>query len=442
MTQGPKTRSVLITLAARWLAMPLSIVSGAVIARLLGPEGRGLVAWVILVPSFAASLSSLGLASSVTYLSRTGTCSLSAVTSTAVLGALALGTSASALVAGLLWLGWLPDNGASPAVTGMMLASVPMILASLFLRGALVTNDQFGSYNTLMVLGGVMPPIASILLVAGLGLGVFGAVLAVVTWQALDVLASTVVLRRGGVSIFQPDPSIVRPALQYGLRSHVGSIAQKLNLRLDQFLLGAVFSVSSLGLYTVAVRLAGLLSLLPDAIGVVLFPSIAGANRDWAAQTTAWLLRLTLVAGLLMASVLALTAEFLIVLIYGEAFRASVAPFLVALPGTLFLSLAKVATKFIDGTGRPEISSGCTTAGLVVGGLCLVPFTQTWGLAGAAAAAGLGYATLGLGAILAFRYLADLSVLDCLLPRTQDFRTAGARLKGELDSFIKRGSAA
>jgi hypothetical protein len=77
-----------------------------------------------------------------------------------------------------------------------------------------------------------------------------------------------------------------------------------------------------------------------------------------------------------------------------------------------------------------------------VGGLCLIPFTQWWGLAGAAAAAGLGYATLGLGAVLAFRYLADLSWLDCLLPRTQDFRTAGARLKGEFDSFMKRSSHA
>jgi O-antigen/teichoic acid export membrane protein len=215
-----------------------------------------------------------------------------------------------------------------------------------------------------------------------------------------------------------------------------------LNLRLDQFLLGILLSSSSLGFYTVAVSISGLLNILPDAIGLVLFPSIAGADRHWAGKTTAWLLRLTLLAGVSMALALAVIAEPLITLIYGDAFKESIAPLLFALPGAVFLALAKIATKYIDGIGRPELSSACTTAGLVVGGASLIPLIHQWGLVGAAIGAGLGYATIGIAAILVFRRLAEVTLVDCMVPRPSDVRAAMDRIAHEVSLARGRNRAA
>ena len=137
------TRSALVTAAARWLALPLSIASGAVIARLLGPEGRGLVAWVILLPSFTASLSSMGLSSSLTYVTRSAGATLSQAFSTSLLLALLLGSGAAVALYASFEAEWIPRKGASPAVVSLMLVTIPMVLAALYANAALVTQQLF-----------------------------------------------------------------------------------------------------------------------------------------------------------------------------------------------------------------------------------------------------------------------------------------------------------
>ena len=52
--------NILTTLSARILILVLTLISSVVLARLLGPEGRGLFALVLLLPGLAMSLALLG----------------------------------------------------------------------------------------------------------------------------------------------------------------------------------------------------------------------------------------------------------------------------------------------------------------------------------------------------------------------------------------------
>src|SRR6266851_4167131 len=57
-----------VSLVASGLVQLLNVVSGIVIARSLGPAGRGELAAVLLWPALLASLSGLGTTDAITYL--------------------------------------------------------------------------------------------------------------------------------------------------------------------------------------------------------------------------------------------------------------------------------------------------------------------------------------------------------------------------------------
>src|SRR5262245_27487888 len=60
MTSLNLARNILSTLGARIMMFALVLVSSIVLARMLGPEGRGLFALVLLVPDSARSFGRFG----------------------------------------------------------------------------------------------------------------------------------------------------------------------------------------------------------------------------------------------------------------------------------------------------------------------------------------------------------------------------------------------
>lgn len=436
MKEQSNTSGVLITFLSRWIMLPLSLVSAAVVARVLGPEGQGIIAWVIMVPTLTASVSSMGIGGAIKYLTRAKHWPLSQVITTTLILAFLLGGLGS-VVLGILFLsGFLTDKGVSTTIFFLILSFVPVQIAVLYLNASLLAIKYFRQYNALSLAAHFFSPALTILFVGVFGWGVLGAASAIFLWMCMSVVLGLMILWRAGYKPARPSLAFIRAAFHYGLRSHIGTVMQKLNLRLDQLVLGFAFSSSMLGWYSLAIKLVELLNTIPNSIGDVLFPSVAGADREWAVRTTAWLLRVTLLTLVLASLILAFLARPFIVLVFGKEFEPSVIPLIVSLPGAILLGLTKVATKYIDGTGRPEISSACTAVGLVVGGAALVPLTLQWGLVGTAIASDLGYAALGIGVIWRFTKLTGLSLKSCLIPQWSDIEMIKKNVKKQASGFL------
>lgn len=436
MKEQSNTSGVLITFFSRWIMLPLSLVSAAVVARVLGPEGQGIIAWIIMVPTLTASVSSMGIGSAIKYLTRAKHWPLSQVITTVLILAFLMGGIASVVLGILFMTGILTDKGVSTAIFIIILSFVPVQITILYLNASLLAIKYFKQYNALSLAAHFFSPLLTILFVGFFGWGVLGASLAIFFWMCMSVIIGLMILWRAGYKPARPSLAFIRPAFHYGLRSHIGTVMQKLNLRLDQLVLGFAFSSSMLGWYSLAVKLVELLNTIPNSIGDVLFPSVAGADREWAARTTAWLLRVTFLTLVLGSLILAFLARPFIVLVFGPEFEPSVIPLIVSLPGAVLLGLTKVATKYIDGTGRPEISSACTAVGLVVGGVALVPLTLKWGLIGTAIASDLGYAALGIGVIWRFTKLTGLPVSSCLIPRWSDIELIKKSVMKQASGFF------
>lgn len=386
----------------------LLFVQTILIARVLGPEGNGVVVIAILVPQLLAHLLSGGLSESAVYFGA-GRIDLPVVTratTTLVLLTVAL---AAVLVGGLLASGTLKPMLGDVPMTAPALALVgfPLLLSGSHATGLLRGLDRIRRANLARMTQAV---VTFLLVVAALTVPPHPtAVPVVAAWVAgwtISLGLQAGWLRAEGASFL---PSWDRPTMRrlfsYGLRGHVGNVMQFANYRLDLFLVNAILDTGAAGIYAVAVRFVEILWFLPNAIGFVIMPKAARAPEGSLDRFTPRVFRVTLAVlgggGILMA----LSVAPLVQTLFGSEFSDASRAALVLLPGAILLGATKVLTHEMTGRGYPERNSVIAAVGLVatvVLDLLLIP---RHGIVGAAAASTAAYATVGILAILVHRQL-------------------------------------
>jgi O-antigen/teichoic acid export membrane protein len=217
-------------------------------------------------------------------------------------------------------------------------------------------------------------------------------------WAALLAGAG---LRAVGASL--PSPRLFVESVRFGARAWGGTVAQFLNARADQLLLGVIATDVTLGLYVVAVNAAEILIFLPNAIATSLLPTL---SRDRALDATTRTVRTFRSALLLTLGTVFVTGTLgwlLIPVVFGSGFQDSVEPFLWLLPGALGYTALSIFTNALLAARAPGWSSASRGVALVAGlalDLALIPL---FGAAGAAAAASAAFLAGGATAAVLYR---------------------------------------
>jgi len=403
---GSGSRSALGILATRIAVYPITIATGIVVARVLGPSDRGAFAFLTLLGSFVLPLLTLGFGAGIIYLVSSGRAAVPGVATAALLVGFLQGGLTAAVV-WLLWrLGWAGATAANvpPGAMGAALLLLPVqgmvLMASRLVLGA----SWFSLGNWLAVAVPLLNAVALTALVVLGGWGVAGAVAALCVSNVASLAVHVAAIgRRFGMRL-RPTPGFLGGAFSYGVRAWPGDLAIRANLRLDQLLLGFWGGSASLGLYSVAVNLSELLWLLPDSAGPVLYNRLAPAAQEQERRALVARAHRVLLAGVVLpAAVLALVGGPVVRLFYGEAFAGAGLPLLLLLPGTVASTTAKVLTKYFAASGAPGKSSGLQIAGFAVSGALYVGLIPVWGAVGAALASSLGYAAAAGVSLWLFR---------------------------------------
>lgn len=216
--------------------------------------------------------------------------------------------------------------------------------------------------------------------------------------------------------------STLRPILAFSLVAHLSHLVNLINYRFDVWVVDNYHGAAELGLYAVAVGVGQLLFYIPDPLTRVVQPFLFGQVKDEMLERYKAIARLNFTAVLALSIVLCAAAYWIVPLLFGEVFSASVLPLQLLLPGIVCSASAKLLSTLVVHGGLQRFSLYATIVGAVLTitlDLLLIP---RWGIEGAAVASTVSYAAILVVVLLVIRYRLHIPVHDLFLPRSADIR--------------------
>lgn len=429
-------RNTLWVLVTRVVSIPL----GFLVAWILGPAGQGEFTFLTLFGSLVLPVATLGFGGSIIYYVSSGKYAARDVLTTCFVVGLAQGL-ANAAVVGFLWhFGWLGETAATIPASLMIptLLVLPVQGAVLMLTRVLLGDSCFALNNWVTLATPLVNSLALLILVVALKLEVAGAVAAVVVTN----LVVATYLVRCSWRRYRPPLSLHRPFLRegfrYGLKIWPTDVAVRANLRLDQLLLGILAPAEKLGLYSLAVKIAEALWMLPDSMAVVLFNRIA-AEKDAAHRIalTSRIHRILFFAVGLSSLAAGLLGYWLVPFLMPK-YAGAALPLLLLIPGTVCFTTTKVISKYFGATGAPGRSSVTAVAGALVGVTLYFVMVPLFGINGAAISSSFSYLTMSIAAVWLYRNMISPAPVRLFGLKRADIRWAFDLLYAALPARLRR----
>ena len=160
----------------------------------------------------------------------------------------------------------------------------------------------------------------------------------------------------------------------------------------------------------------------PDSVGRILFPRVASSSREEANRLTPMVCRHTMLITAVACLGLWVTGPWVINLLYGDGFRASVTPMNLLLPGILASVLNRVLSKYLSGVGQPRLNSIASVLSLLVNIPLLFFLIGALNVTGAAIATSLAYIVNGLVMLVLFVRVSGTGYRSCLVPTVEDLK--------------------
>lgn len=392
------------------LAVCSNFVSGIVGARVLGPEGRGIVAAILVLPGFASWVFGLGAMQSLSYFLAKDAAKdagrdvaeherdrgalvstwLTLLIPVAVIAtiAIAVGThftmgsqSTHARHLGLLW---------APTVTLALYANV--------VNGTLLGLHRYRSYATAMFVQTLVVTLGYCSMALIGQLTVATALLCTLA-GSLCSLGFGIVALNGAISLARPRFELVRRTVPFGLKASGTNLGQAINGRLDLLIMPAILSATAVGQYSVAANVAMLIMQVAAAISPVVMPA---AVRTGPQAVYAGLKATFAVAGSLSIAGM-LIAGPAIVLLYGHEFADSAAATRILIPGVVLFAASQILWSGLYAANRPGDALLAQVPGVFATVVGLVLFLDDYGLAGAAVVSTVSYSVVFLCSLIAYR---------------------------------------
>ncbi len=408
---------------SRLILLVLNFLSGVLIARLLGPEKEGVLTTAVVIPGLILSFANLGLMQVATYFLGQRLYDDQAVIST------------------VMWL--------------TLLTSV-LSIGGVFLVYQIMAFHQLYGWDVLVLSLGLIPTglivnycygilfakrqvhkvaIASIL--AEFAFCVFAVWFFVINIdQIVLVLLARVLctlipagyvllmVRKYGDLTPRYVPRLPWEMVKKGSAYAIALFILGLNYRVDVILLGRMTNPVEVGIYSVGVRWAELLWMLPSALTMVNFSYSATAQDDLeSAQKTAKILRMTLWLAVPPLFFLYVISPNIIPWIYTNQFAASSSVIQAILPGVWMMLIVKVLNSDLSGRGRPGMALWVFVCALIINVFLNIWWAPLFGSVGSAWASTLSYTTAAVLFAVRYTQVSRLKLSELFMLRKDDIQS-------------------
>jgi O-antigen/teichoic acid export membrane protein len=432
------SRQVIGTMASRVAVYAAAFGANILVARFLGPEGKGQVSLIILTVTIVIDLAALGIPTALTYYVGKKLLDPQKVfgAALALFGALVVvfGTAYWLLVPYLyplffsdipLWLLYF------------ILAALPLTLSSRYAEYIFLALNRILQYNLLTILVRIVFLSSLFIILVVYERSVTGVVLAEIIARTLAAIVGVYWI----VQVLRPSWNFgwleIRSLLSYGIKAHLVLLVAFLSYRASLYILRYYHTDAAVGQFSIALNVSEVLLFVPNSFGLVLFSKAASSRTEDADALTPIASRNVFLLTFIAAVALGLTAPVLVPLLFGKAFAPSVLPFLILLPGVVVFSIYRMLSYDIVARGHPLRVSATAAAGLACNiGVCFL-LVPSMGAAGAAWGNVAGYVMSSIIVTILFIHLTGTRLRDILLFRRSDVRLYRDLFKKAPGSVVK-----
>ena len=420
----------------------LAFAGGVLVARALGPDGRGAYSLFIVSTAFGQMLLGLGAGNAAIYYINKGALTARDVVSALhVLTLLSLAITAAAVLVMVPWAGAEVLGEGVPA--WLLIAAVPMLIYSATLRIVLQAMSRFVEMGIATI---AQPLVMLVLIAVAYGRGHPAASDVVGFWIISNAAGAAVALACLGVAsvdvgaIVRPRWATIRTLARFGVQGESGNLLQLMNYRLDQYIVRGFVGLAGVGIYAVGVSMTEAVWLLANSVAIVLLPRLTSADPDEARWMTPVACRNTVLVAAVGSLALAAAVPVLMPAFFGHRYDDSVQALWWLLPGTVALTGSKVLTSYIFSQGRPFVNTMVTCVSLAVTVPALFVLVPAYGVNGAAAASSLAYGAHLCAALYAYRRISGRPAWIALLPHPSDARLYADGVRSVLARLARRPS--
>ncbi len=399
-----------------------------IVARSLGPEGRGAYGLLVAMVGTLPLVVGFGLAYATRFWCARGATNARSLLKTISLAGVLLGAIVSCVVVA----GWWTNTPASFLPTGLGRVGIAALALTLLLTTLtrfwmhyLAGHERY-AYSTWGVTVGVGLQAMVLLLVWQSSEASLDVAVVALATQAIFLFFLFPFLSRTGLREALGAPllsaSELARMLRYGVWPYLSGLLGIANVHLIVFLISGFVGFYETGLYTAVVGPANLLLLFGAPLRLVLSARTTRRIGDPKfAHQVAVALRLIFCLTAMAAVLGAVIAPTVIPWIFGDEFGGAVAPFQILLLGMMALALKSIIIQYLTGLGHPGwwTAISATNAAISIS-LCIV-LLPIHGALGAAIAVTIAHLCSAVVGVHAFLRLSGLSLRQLLGFQVKDW---------------------
>ncbi|MHB1218025.1 MAG: oligosaccharide flippase family protein [Alphaproteobacteria bacterium] len=401
----------------------LNLATGVTAARLLGPDGRGELAAIVLWPQLISAIGVALVTDAVIHASAGKSPPYQRIFASAMACGLLL--TVPLVIVGLAVESFVYGHyRPEVAVLGRLyLAFVPLTMLATFSAAIFQGSQNFVVWNALgvSVNVGYLSFILLFLAVGGTSVGAFAAA-SLLANAATLALAIFLLIRRGWAGL-KPDPALMKKFLIYGAPIAAANLLLVLGERLDQAVVSQFRGERELGLYVVALGTAGPILGLGAMLGALVLPKVASRESpESRAIVLGRYLRLSIAIAGLATIALIVLAPLLVRILFGAAFLPAASLMQIVILAAVPYVVRRLLGQAFKAHDKTRLVARIELAAVAVGAVSLFALVPWLGVAGAAWAFVAVNLFGTVYSLILARKILGLSAYDLLRPTMEDWR--------------------
>lgn len=418
------TKHIIHTFSFQVIGFFVGVGTSVIIARGLGPEGKGLFSLSMLIFSFLVLFSNFGLNQATTYFTGSKKYPASDILGSNTI--LTLLISIAALPVGLVLVFFFNEAlfpGVPQAYLLYALALFPIAYFFDLTSQVLLGLQRIQPYNTLKFFTSVLYLVFLLIFFAFFSLSVPVAIITNIVAYALVAIALFFRARKeaGGVN-FSLNFSYIKDAFSYGLKVYLANMFYLARPQINVFLLNIFLNPTAVGFYVTAFGLSEVMQWFSKSAATVLFPRVAAeTDKDSLKRFTPIVARNIIFVTLIASLLLLLIGKWIITLLYSSEFLPSVAPFFVMLIGVVATAGWMIIHTDIFARGKPLINTYLFGASVALNTLLNLLLIPSFGIMGAAWSLTISYLFIFCATLIAYMRISQNRLIDVLFIKPSDF---------------------